>query len=182
LGVIYNRAPKLRAPRAATARSTGRWVGLAAGALITAAGLLATPSATPVAHADCPDAQVVFARGTNEDPGLGRVGDAFADSLRQQTNGMNISTYGVNYAASKLQIHTGDGANDAVSYTHLNTSTPNSTSVPITTAATPRPPDPHARNTAFGGAAICLVGLLTVLTIGAAKGGLRRSRDRVPGD
>jgi membrane-anchored mycosin MYCP len=63
-----------------------------------------------------------------------------------------------------------------------NTSTPNSTSVPITTAATPRPPDPHARNTAFGGAAICLVGLLTVLTIGAAKGGLRRSRDRVPGD
>jgi membrane-anchored mycosin MYCP len=54
--------------------------------------------------------------------------------------------------------------------------------VPITTAATPRPPDPHARNTAFGGAAICLVGLLTVLTIGAAKSGLRRPRDSVPGD
>jgi len=63
-----------------------------------------------------------------------------------------------------------------------NTSTPSSASVPITTAATPRPPDPHARNTAFGGAAICLVGLLTALTIGAAKGGLRRPRDRVPGD
>ena len=63
-----------------------------------------------------------------------------------------------------------------------NTSTPNSTSVPISTAATPRPTDPHARNTAFGGAAICLVGLLAVLTIGAAKGGLRRPRDRVPGD
>jgi cutinase len=56
----------------------------------------------------------VFARGTNEDPGLGRVGDAFADSLRQQTNGMNITTYGVNYAASKLQLHGGDGANDTI--------------------------------------------------------------------
>ena len=63
-----------------------------------------------------------------------------------------------------------------------NTSTPSSAPVPITTAATPRPPDPHARNTAFGGAAICLVGLLTVLTIGAAKSGLRRPRDSVPGD
>jgi cutinase len=114
--VIYNRTPILRASRAGTARSTGRWVGLGAGALVAAAGLLATPSTTPVAHADCPDAQVVFARGTNEDPGLGRVGDAFADSLRQQTNGMNITTYGVNYAASKLQIHTGDGANDVISH------------------------------------------------------------------
>ena len=113
--MIYNRTQTRRAPRADTARTTGRWVGLGAGALVAATGLLATPSGTPVAHADCADAQVVFARGTNEDPGLGRVGDAFADSLRQQTN-MNISTYGVNYAASKLQIHTGDGANDVISH------------------------------------------------------------------
>src|SRR5207302_1340678 len=36
------------------------------------------------------------------------------DSLRQQTGGMNILPYGVNYAASKLQLHGGDGANDTI--------------------------------------------------------------------
>ena len=90
---------------------------MGASALVTAAGLLAFPSATPVASADnCSDAEVVFARGTNEPPGMGRVGDSFVDSLRQQTAGMNISTYGVNYAASKLQLHGGDGANDVINH------------------------------------------------------------------
>jgi cutinase len=89
-------------------------VGLGASALVTAAVLLVSPPAAPVASADdCPDVEVIFARGTNEPPGLGRVGDAFVDSLRQQT-GLNIDTYGVNYAASKLQLHGGDGANDAI--------------------------------------------------------------------
>lgn len=83
-------------------------------AVLTAAGLLLTATATPVAGADdCPDVEVIFARGTNEPPGLGRVGDAFVDSLRQQT-GLNILPYGVNYAASKLQLHGGDGANDTI--------------------------------------------------------------------
>lgn len=87
-----------------------RLVGLGASALVTAAGLLATPVANAF---DCPDVEVIFARGTNEPPGLGRVGDAFVDSLRQQTN-LNILPYGVNYAASKLQLHGGDGANDTI--------------------------------------------------------------------
>ena len=104
-------------PTALGARSAGRWVGLGASALVTATGLLVTPYTTPysaVASADdCPDVEVIFARGTNEPPGLGRVGDAFVDSLRQQT-GLNIDTYGVNYAASKLQLHGGDGANDTI--------------------------------------------------------------------
>lgn len=90
-------------------------IGLGASALVIAAGLLATPAAAPQASADdCPDVEVIFARGTNEPPGLGRVGDAFVDSLRQQTNGLNILPYGVNYAASKLQLHGGDGANDTI--------------------------------------------------------------------
>ncbi|HEX5252273.1 MAG TPA: cutinase family protein [Mycobacterium sp.] len=90
-------------------------MGLGASALVIAAGLLATPAAAPKASADdCPDVEVIFARGTNEPPGLGRVGDAFVDSLRQQTNGLNILPYGVNYAASKLQLHGGDGANDTI--------------------------------------------------------------------
>jgi len=76
---------------------------------------LVNPTTIPVASADdCPDVEIIFARGTNEPPGLGRVGDAFVDSLRQQTGGMNIDTYGVNYAASKLQLHGGDGADDTV--------------------------------------------------------------------
>ncbi len=84
-------------------------------AVLTTAGLLLSPTATPVASADdCPNVEVIFARGTNEPPGLGRVGDAFVDSLRQQTPGLTYDTYGVNYAASKLQLHGGDGANDTI--------------------------------------------------------------------
>jgi cutinase len=117
LGVFSHRMLGLPRPTALGARSAGRWVGLGASALVTATGLLVTPYAAPysaVASADdCPDVEVIFARGTNEPPGLGRVGDAFVDSLRQQT-GLNIDTYGVNYAASKLQLHGGDGANDAI--------------------------------------------------------------------
>lgn len=86
--------------------TSGR-AGLGAGALITAVVLLIALGAvwTPVAFADgCPDAEVTFARGTGEPPGIGRVGQAFVDSLRQQT-GMEIGVYPVNYAASRLQLH-----------------------------------------------------------------------------
>ncbi|OBG75197.1 MULTISPECIES: cutinase family protein [unclassified Mycobacterium] len=90
----------------------GRCAGLGAAALVTGAGLLLSPAPTARAF-DCPDVEVIFARGTNEPAGLGRVGDALVDSLRQQT-GLNILPYGVNYAASKLQLHGGDGANDTI--------------------------------------------------------------------
>ncbi len=91
------------------------------GAAVLAAGvLLIAPSAAshgvPSASADdCPDAEVTFARGTDEPPGVGRVGQALVDSLRQQT-GMNIGVYAVNYKASLLQLHTDDGSKDAVSH------------------------------------------------------------------
>ncbi|EUA14908.1 cutinase family protein [Mycobacterium kansasii 732] len=55
---------------------------------------------------------MVFARGTSEPPGLGRVGNAMVASLRQQT-GRNIGAYGVNYPASKDFLAAADGANDA---------------------------------------------------------------------
>ncbi|WP_370653145.1 MULTISPECIES: cutinase family protein [Mycobacterium] len=90
---------------------------LALAAAVAGAVALIPGAALPVASAaDCPDAEVVFARGTNEPTGMGRVGDAFVDSLRAQTSGLNIGTYGVNYAASKLQLHGGDGANDVISH------------------------------------------------------------------
>jgi cutinase len=112
--VISHRILRAQGIRAGGARSAGRWIGLGASALVTATGLLATTYSAVATADNCPDAEVIFARGTNEPPGLGRVGDAFVDSLRQQTGGMNIDTYGVNYAASKLQLHGGDGANDAI--------------------------------------------------------------------
>jgi cutinase len=108
---------RIRNLRAGSARSAGRRVGLGTSALLTATLLPVTPGAAPVASAtDCPDAEVVFARGTDETPGLGRVGDAFVDSLRQQTGGMNVRSYAVNYPASKLQLHGDDGAKDAISH------------------------------------------------------------------
>jgi cutinase len=110
-------SPRIRGPWAGSARSAGRWVGLVASALFTLGVLLVVSNAPPVASAaDCPDAEVIFARGTDEPAGLGRVGDAFVDSLRKQAGGMNIETYAVNYKASKLQLHGGDGANDAISH------------------------------------------------------------------
>jgi cutinase len=88
-----------------------RVAGLAAAALAAAALLLAPPLA-PTAKASCPDVEVVFARGTDEPPGLGRVGGALVGSLRQQT-GRNIGAYGVNYPASKDFLAATNGANDA---------------------------------------------------------------------
>ncbi|MHA7651744.1 cutinase family protein [Mycobacterium sp. ML4] len=97
-------------------RLAGR-AGLGLAALSAAVLPVSALAAAPSARADdCADAEVIFARGTNEAPGLGRVGDAFVESLRQQTSGLSIRTYGVNYAASKLQLHGGDGANDVISH------------------------------------------------------------------
>ncbi|MGV0809831.1 cutinase family protein [Mycolicibacterium setense] len=108
---------RIHSPLRASARPGGRWVGLGAAALLTAGAPLAALTAPPVASAaDCADAEVVFARGTDEPPGMGRVGDAFVDALRKQAVGMNIATYAVDYKASKLQLHGGDGAKDAISH------------------------------------------------------------------
>jgi hypothetical protein len=46
---------------------------------------------------------VVFARGTGEPPGAGRVGEAFADSLRSLVNGNDAAVVIQNMAASCAQ-------------------------------------------------------------------------------
>lgn len=66
--------------------------------------------------ANCPDVEVVFARGTGELPGLGRVGQVFADYLAAQSGGRSIAAYGVNYPASYNFFTTADGANDAAAH------------------------------------------------------------------
>lgn len=85
---------------------------------MTAAALLTipvvAPGSIPAASAyDCPDVEVIFARGTSEPPGVGRVGRALIDSLRQQTS-KKVDEYAVNYPAGRLQLGGGDGANDVI--------------------------------------------------------------------
>ncbi len=48
----------------------------------------------------CSDVEVVFARGTEEAPGVGGVGQAFVDSLRSQAAGRSLGVYAVNYPAT----------------------------------------------------------------------------------
>src|SRR5262245_9832208 len=58
-------------------------------------------AAIPSANAaPCPDAEVVFARGTTELPGLGPTGDAFVDALRTQIGTKSLGVYGVDYPAT----------------------------------------------------------------------------------
>jgi cutinase len=95
-----------------------RRVALAASAaLLTAAAVIAGPASLgglAPAHADgCPDVEVVFARGTNEDPGLGRIGNAFVGALRGKVGGRSVGTYAVNYPASYDFLAAANGANDA---------------------------------------------------------------------
>jgi cutinase len=73
-----------------------------------------TVAIAPSATADpCPDIEVVFARGTNDTPGVGRVGQAFTDALSAQIGGRSLTTYGVNYPASYDFLAAADGAADA---------------------------------------------------------------------
>jgi cutinase len=79
--------------------------------LVGAALPLATTA--PASADPCSDIEVIFARGTNDAPDLGRPGQAFADALRSQVGGRTVSTYGVNYPASYDFLAAADGANDA---------------------------------------------------------------------
>lgn len=88
-------------------------------AVLTAAALVVAPTVTapallPVAAAQgCPDIEVVFARGTDEPPGLGRVGSAFVESLRGRVGGRSVGAYAVAYPATFDFLAAAGGANDA---------------------------------------------------------------------
>ena len=77
------------------------------------AALMIQPIGAPAAMAQgCPNIEVVFARGTGEPGGIGRVGQAFVDSLRAKVGGQSVGVYGVNYPANRLFLGAGDGAID----------------------------------------------------------------------
>jgi cutinase len=90
-----------------------RFVGPAAAATLTlGASILFSP--VPWASAEsCPDAQVVFARGTGEPEGVGPTGQAFADNLRGREAGKSVDVYAVNYPASNEWSTGLDGIRDA---------------------------------------------------------------------
>jgi cutinase len=76
--------------------------------------LLTGPINIPSAQADpCPNVEVVFARGTGSPPGVGKVGQAFIDSLRSQIGGRSLGVYPVNYPATWAFAESANaGAND----------------------------------------------------------------------
>ncbi|MCZ8380050.1 cutinase family protein [Mycobacterium sp. CPCC 205372] len=71
----------------------------------------AAPSAS--AAPKCSDIEVIFARGTDEPPGLGVVGKALVSALRPMVKGKSIGTYAVEYPASWDFVQVAAGANDA---------------------------------------------------------------------
>jgi cutinase len=82
-------------------------------ALVTLAAPLTLVS-VPAAHgAACPDVELIFARGTSEPAGIGRVGQALADQLSAQLGGRSLDVYGVNYPATYDFLAAADGATDA---------------------------------------------------------------------
>jgi cutinase len=86
-----------------------QWFGGAFAAVLAAAALTFAPAVLPAAAAaNCPDVEVVFARGRFESPGPGAVGNAFISALRSKTN-KNIGVYAVKYPAdTEVDV----GAND----------------------------------------------------------------------
>jgi cutinase len=69
-------------------------------ALLAPVAAMTTAVGLPSAAADpCPDIEVIFARGTGAQPGIGWVGEAFTNSLRAKVGGKSVGTYAVNYPA-----------------------------------------------------------------------------------
>jgi len=88
-----------------SARAAVAALGLAAVSVLAPA--LASTS-LPTASAACSPVEVVFARGRQESPGAGVIGNAFVSALRSKVN-RNINLYAVRYPAdTEVDI----GAND----------------------------------------------------------------------
>lgn len=64
----------------------------------------------------CPEVQFVFARGTSEPAGLGRVGTALSNQLAAQMGDRSYGVYPVNYPATYDFLAAADGAVDATNH------------------------------------------------------------------
>ena len=86
-------------------------------AVVTTSALLIAAIGVPSASAEpCSDIEVVFARGTNEPPGVGRIGQAFVDALRAHAGAQSVGVYAVNYPASMDFAAAVAGIDDATAH------------------------------------------------------------------
>src|SRR4051794_12540213 len=90
-----------------------RRVLISVAAVVVSGVTLVGPAVASAQAASCPAVQVVFARGTGEHEGIGRVGDAFVEALRPLVKGRSVAVYAVNYPATRDFLRAADGANDA---------------------------------------------------------------------
>jgi cutinase len=89
-------------------------MGIAAVISTAALATLMQSAPMPLAHAEgCPDAEVIFARGTTEDPGVGPTGQAFVDGLRSRLGAKSLGVYPVDYPATTAFSTAVDGITDA---------------------------------------------------------------------
>lgn len=110
---LFRVTPRPQAHSSRRRAAAGRHVELLATATVIAAAALTVARAVAApASASCPDVEVMFARGTNEPPGIGRVGGAFVKGLRQQTH-KSVGAYAVSYPANDDFLAVTQGANDA---------------------------------------------------------------------
>ena len=83
-------------------------------AALAVVGMSFAPNGVPTAAAQgCPDIEVIFARGTNDPPGIGIVGQGFVDALRPKVAHRSVGVYAVNYAATFNFLRAAEGATDA---------------------------------------------------------------------
>lgn len=74
------------------------------------------PGSGIASAADCSDVEVMFARGTNEAPGVGEIGQQFIDAFSPRLDGKTMSVYAVNYPASYDFARGVDGVVDATQH------------------------------------------------------------------
>jgi cutinase len=81
-------------------------------ACVLTAGVALSGMTAPAQAAGCSDVELIFARGTSEPAGIGRVGEALRNQLESTLGGRTLGVYGVNYPASYDFLAVADGAND----------------------------------------------------------------------
>jgi len=74
---------------------------------------VAAAVAPPASAASCPDVEVVFARGTGEQPGVGPTGQAFVDAMGSRLGDKSMDVYAVDYPATDQWATGVDGIRDA---------------------------------------------------------------------
>lgn len=83
-------------------------------AALSGSAVLVLPGGGPAASAaQCPDVEVIFARGTAEPPGVGSIGQQFVDALRGRVGPRPLEVYPVNFPALPEFATTVDGVIDA---------------------------------------------------------------------